>query len=64
MYQIKIFKHDSVATLEEEVNTYLKGLANSTKVELKYQVEHRAITTDSETGVYSEAEHTIIVIMN
>lgn len=64
MYQIKMFKADTIANLEVEVNSYLKDLPNSTKVEIKYQIEHRAITTDTETGVYSDAEHTIIVIMN
>ncbi|MCM3129003.1 sporulation protein Cse60 [Paenibacillus provencensis] len=62
MYQIKIFRKDSLEALELEVNNYLKELPIATKVEVKYQIEHQAINTDRETGVYGYATHTIVVI--
>lgn len=64
MYQIKIFQNDSIEDLQNDVNVYLRNLDYDTKVEIKYQVEHRSIGTDSETGVYPDASHTIIVIMS
>ncbi|KZE68574.1 MULTISPECIES: sporulation protein Cse60 [Paenibacillus] len=61
MYQIKIFQSDNLAVLEEEANAYLSELSESIEVDIKYQIEHRSLTTLTAKPV---ACHTIILTMH
>lgn len=61
MYQIKIFQSDDLASLEQEANAYLSELSEVVEVDVKYQIEHRAM---SSLALKPDLRHTIILTMH
>lgn len=61
MYQIKIFQSNDLASLEQETNAYLSELSEVVEVDVKYQIEHR---TMSSMQLKPDIRHTIILTMH